>query len=169
MGKAGDGGAVVLAGTGIGGQTAGLTGIARRRKMLGQLGSIAQPKVQPLSGHGVHGLGGIAHQHHAPADQLGRIFKPEWHGSPFAHGGYLADALAAPRMSQRNGDTTLVETLLKFPGSAQATALEAKGHKWRETDQIGAANGIRFNTDGTVTAVSEPLRHGGGSAITQKQ
>ena len=81
----------------------------------------------------------------------------------------LADALAAPRMSQRNGDTTLVETLLKFPGSAQATALEAKGHKWRETDQIGAANGIRFNTDGTVTAVSEPLRHGGGSAITQKQ
>jgi len=81
----------------------------------------------------------------------------------------LADALAAPRMSQRNGDTTQVETLLKFPGSAQAKALEAKGHKWRETDQIGAANGIRFNADGTVTAVSEPLRHGGGSAIVQKQ
>lgn len=81
----------------------------------------------------------------------------------------LADALAAPRMSQRNGDTTLVETLLGFPGSEQAQALEAKGHAWRETDQIGAANGIRFNADGTVTAVSEPLRHGGGSAIVQKQ
>ena len=81
----------------------------------------------------------------------------------------LADALAAPRMSQRNGDTTLVETLLNFPGSEQARALEAKGHKWRETDQIGAANGIRFNADGTVSAVSEPLRHGGGSAIVQKQ
>ncbi|WP_454457449.1 gamma-glutamyltransferase [Thauera phenylacetica] len=81
----------------------------------------------------------------------------------------LADALAAPRMSQRNGDTTLVETLLGFPGSEQAKALEAKGHKWRETDQIGAANGIRFNADGTVSAVSEPLRHGGGSAIVQKQ
>ena len=81
----------------------------------------------------------------------------------------LADALAAPRMSQRNGDTTLVETLLDFPGSEQAKALEAKGHTWRETDQIGAANGIRFNADGTVTAVSEPLRHGGGSAIVQKQ
>ena len=81
----------------------------------------------------------------------------------------LADALAAPRMSQRNGDTTLVETLLGFPGSEQAKALEAKGHKWRETDQIGAANGIRFNADGTVTAISEPLRHGGGSAIVQKQ
>jgi gamma-glutamyltranspeptidase/glutathione hydrolase len=81
----------------------------------------------------------------------------------------LADALAAPRMSQRNGETTLVETLLGFPGSEQAKALEAKGHKWRETDQIGAANAIRFNPDGTVTAVSEPLRHGGGSAIVQKQ
>lgn len=81
----------------------------------------------------------------------------------------LADALAAPRMSQRNGDTTLVETLLNFPGSEQAKALEAKGHTWRETDQIGAANAIRFNADGTVTAISEPLRHGGGSAIVQKQ
>jgi gamma-glutamyltranspeptidase/glutathione hydrolase len=81
----------------------------------------------------------------------------------------LADALAAPRLSQRNGETTLVETLLGFPGSEQATALEAKSHKWRETDQIGAANAIRFNADGTVTAVSEPLRHGGGSAIVQKQ
>ncbi len=81
----------------------------------------------------------------------------------------LADALAAPRLSQRNGDTTLVETLLQFPASAPARALEAKGHTWRETDQIGAANGIRFNADGTVTAVSEPLRHGGGSAIAQKQ
>ncbi len=72
-------------------------------------------------------------------------------------------------MSQRNGDTTLVETLLGFPGSEQARALEAKGHVWRATDQIGAANAIRFNADGTVTAVSEPLRHGGGSAIVQKQ
>ena len=81
----------------------------------------------------------------------------------------LSDALAAPRMSQRNGDTTLVETLPGFPGSEQARALEARGHKWRETEQIGAANGIRFNADGTVTAVSEPLRHGGGSAIVQKQ
>lgn len=80
----------------------------------------------------------------------------------------LADALAAPRMSQRNGGPTLVETLLGFPGSAQARALEAKGHTWRETDQIGAANGISFNADGTVTAVSEPLRHGGGSALVQQ-
>ncbi|NLF53252.1 MAG: gamma-glutamyltransferase [Thauera phenolivorans] len=81
----------------------------------------------------------------------------------------LADAIAAPRMSQRNADRTQVETLLGFPGSAQAVALERLGHQWTETDQIGAANGLQFNPDGSVTAASEPLRHGGGSAIVQKQ
>jgi gamma-glutamyltranspeptidase/glutathione hydrolase len=81
----------------------------------------------------------------------------------------LADAIAAPRLSQRNAGPTQVETLLGFPGSAQARALEYLGHQWSETDQIGAANGLRFNDDGSVTAVSEPLRHGGGSAIVQKQ
>ncbi|NHI00657.1 gamma-glutamyltransferase [Oceanimonas sp. MB9] len=81
----------------------------------------------------------------------------------------LADALAAPRMSQRNGDTTLVETLLGFPGSEQARALEALGHRFVETDQIGAANGIAFHADGSVTAVSEPRRHGVGTALVQQQ
>ncbi|TJZ76225.1 gamma-glutamyltransferase [Chitiniphilus eburneus] len=80
----------------------------------------------------------------------------------------LADAVAAPRLSQRNGDRTQVETLTGFPGSAQARALAKFGHQWNETDQIGAANAIRFNDDGTVTAVSEPVRHGGGSALVQK-
>ena len=81
----------------------------------------------------------------------------------------LADAIAAPRLSQRNSGPTQVETLVGFPGSGQARALEALGHQWSETDQIGAANGLRFNDDGSVTAASEPLRHGGGSAIVQKQ
>ncbi|GLS05888.1 gamma-glutamyltranspeptidase [Chitiniphilus shinanonensis] len=80
----------------------------------------------------------------------------------------LADAVAAPRLSQRNGDKTQVETLTGFPGSQQARALATYGHQWNETDQIGAANAIRFNRDGTVTAVSEPLRHGGGSALVQQ-
>ena len=81
----------------------------------------------------------------------------------------LPDAVDAPRMSQRNGDTTLVETLLEFPGSDQASALEALGHRLAETDQIGAANGIIFNDDGTVTAVSESKRHGVGTALVQQQ
>ncbi|AMC33910.1 gamma-glutamyltransferase [Janthinobacterium sp. B9-8] len=80
----------------------------------------------------------------------------------------LADALAAPRLSQRNGDKTQVETLLKFVGSPQAKALEQYGHQWTETDEIGAANGLQFNHDGSTTAVSEPLRHGGGSAMMQR-
>ena len=81
----------------------------------------------------------------------------------------LADALDAPRMSQRNGDTTLVETLFAFPDSEQGKALAAMGHRFAETDQIGAANGIVFNEDGTVTAVSESKRHGVGTALVQKQ
>ncbi|SMC22924.1 gamma-glutamyltranspeptidase / glutathione hydrolase [Andreprevotia lacus DSM 23236] len=81
----------------------------------------------------------------------------------------LASALAAPRLSQRNADTTEVESLLQFVGSPQALALESYGYRWRETDEIGAANGLRFNDDGSVTAVSEPLRHGGGSALVQER
>lgn len=81
----------------------------------------------------------------------------------------LSEAIDAPRLSQRNGDTTLVETLLDFPHSEHAKLLEAKGHKFSETDQIGAANGIIFNADGTVTAVSESKRHGVGTALVQKQ
>ncbi|MEN9659460.1 MAG: gamma-glutamyltransferase [Pseudomonadota bacterium] len=81
----------------------------------------------------------------------------------------LGEALAAPRLSQRNGDKTEVETLLKFVGSPQAKALEQYGHQWQEKDEIGAANGLQFNPDGSTTAVSEPLRHGGGSAIVQRK
>ncbi|MBM3116880.1 gamma-glutamyltransferase [Jeongeupia naejangsanensis] len=81
----------------------------------------------------------------------------------------LADAVAAPRMSQRNRDKVEVESLLRFIGSDEARALEAYGHVWDESDQIGAANAIGFNDDGSVTAVSEPKRHGGGSAIVQRR
>ena len=81
----------------------------------------------------------------------------------------LNEAIDAPRLSQRNGDTTLIETRLAFPNSAQAKQLAAKGHQFAETDQIGAANGIIFNEDGTVTAVSESKRHGVGTALVQKQ
>lgn len=81
----------------------------------------------------------------------------------------LNEAVDAPRLSQRNGDTTLIETMLAFPNSDAAKKLAAKGHKFAETDQIGAANGIIFNDDGTVTAVSESKRHGVGTALVQKQ
>lgn len=80
-------------------------------------------------------------------------------------------ALAAPRMSERNDSTTQVEP--NFVGSAQALRLAPFGHQWKlanELDwEIGAASAITFNADGTVTAVSEPVRHGVGSVLVQKK
>jgi gamma-glutamyltranspeptidase/glutathione hydrolase len=80
-------------------------------------------------------------------------------------------ALAAPRMSERNGSTTQVEP--NFVGSPQAQRLAPFGHQWKldnELDwEIGAASAITFNADGTVTAVSEPVRHGVGSVLVQKR
>jgi len=78
-------------------------------------------------------------------------------------------ALNAPRISERNGLATSIEP--GFAGSAQARALERFGQQWDEAgvEEIGAANAIVFNPDGTVTAVSEGKRHGVGSALVQKR
>ena len=80
----------------------------------------------------------------------------------------MFDAINAPRLSERNGASTSVEP--GFAGSAQAKALEAFGHKWEApAEEIGAANAIVFNPDGTVTAVSEGKRHGVGTALVQRR
>ncbi len=80
----------------------------------------------------------------------------------------MFDAINAPRLSERNGLSTSVEP--GFAGSAQAQALEAFGHKWEEpAEEIGAANAIVFNPDGTVTAASEGRRHGVGTALVQRR
>jgi gamma-glutamyltranspeptidase/glutathione hydrolase len=79
----------------------------------------------------------------------------------------MDQAIEAPRISERNLDTTTVEP--GFPGSEQARALEAFGHKWgMPPEEIGAANALVFNPDGTVTAVSEAKRLGGGTALVQR-
>jgi len=79
----------------------------------------------------------------------------------------MPDAVNAPRLSERNGMATDVEP--GFAGSAQARALEKTGQHWEATpEEIGAANALVFNPDGTVTAVSEGRRHGIGSALVQK-
>jgi gamma-glutamyltranspeptidase/glutathione hydrolase len=80
----------------------------------------------------------------------------------------MDQALNAPRISERNGAASLTEP--GFPGSAQAQALERLGHKWEATpEEIGAANALVFNPDGTVTAVSEGKRHGVGTALVQRR
>ncbi|MFC5551040.1 gamma-glutamyltransferase [Massilia aerilata] len=79
-------------------------------------------------------------------------------------------AIDAPRLSQRNAKETSVEP--GFAGSMQAKGLENFGHKWETSpapEEIGAANAIVFNPDGTVTAVSEGHRHGIGTALVQKR
>jgi gamma-glutamyltranspeptidase/glutathione hydrolase len=79
-------------------------------------------------------------------------------------------AIDAPRLSQRNAKETSVEP--GFIGTQQARGLENFGHKWEANpapEEIGAANAIVFNPDGTVTAVSEGHRHGVGTALVQKR
>jgi gamma-glutamyltranspeptidase/glutathione hydrolase len=76
-------------------------------------------------------------------------------------------AMNAPRLSERNGSATDVEP--GFAGSTQAQALERFGQRWSsKVEEIGAANALVFNEDGTVTAVSEAKRHGTGTALVQK-
>ena len=56
-----------------------------------------------------------------------------------------------------------------LPSSPAAQALAQRGQRWSaEPEEIGAANALVFNPDGTVTAVSEGWRHGVGSAMVQK-
>jgi gamma-glutamyltranspeptidase/glutathione hydrolase len=70
----------------------------------------------------------------------------------------LADAVAAPRASQRNTAAVQAE-----PAFVRAP-LEALGHTFVDTPEIGAATGIELRPDGSLVAVAEPVRRGGGSA-----
>jgi len=77
-------------------------------------------------------------------------------------------ALDAPRISQRNALDTSVEP--GFADSEQARALAGFGQRWESpAEEIGAANALVFNPDGTVTAVSEGRRHGIGTALVQRR
>ena len=77
----------------------------------------------------------------------------------------LPAAIADPRASQRNGATTLAEPA--FRASPLAAALEARGHRFGTTAEIGAATGIEFLPAGGVLAAAEPTRRGGGSAMVE--
>lgn len=78
----------------------------------------------------------------------------------------LTDALAAPRMSQKNTALTMIEPA--WADSPMAKELMKKGHKWNSSPtEIGAANALFFGPNGMVTAISEPARHGIGSALIE--
>jgi gamma-glutamyltranspeptidase / glutathione hydrolase len=84
----------------------------------------------------------------------------------------LPEAIAAPRVSQRNSDPADAEPA--FLASPEAAALQ--GQPFLEQfrlvpataplpSEIGAAAGIAFGRHGLLQAAAEPVRRGGGSAL----
>ncbi len=73
----------------------------------------------------------------------------------------LAEAIAAPRASQRN--TAAVEAEPAFI-EAHGAELTALGYSFTTTAEIGAATGIEFLPGGLLLAAAESERRGGGSA-----
>ncbi len=73
----------------------------------------------------------------------------------------LAEAIAAPRASQRNTTTTDAEPAFI---ETYGAALEALGHEFTPVTEIGAATGIEYLPGGLVLAAAEAQRRGGGSA-----
>ena len=74
----------------------------------------------------------------------------------------LPEAIAAPRVSERNGSASQAEPA--FLASPQAAALTQLGHVFTTTPEIGAATGIESLGGGQLLAAAEPVRRGGGSA-----
>ncbi|HET6626215.1 MAG TPA: gamma-glutamyltransferase [Nocardioidaceae bacterium] len=74
----------------------------------------------------------------------------------------IEEAIAAPRASERNSSSVTAEPAFV---DAYGDALGGYGHTFTETPEIGAATAIEFGDDGRLTAVSEPVRRGGGSAL----
>lgn len=74
----------------------------------------------------------------------------------------LLDAIAEPRVSQRNAAVTPAEPA--FLAGPERAALEALGHRFGSTPEIGAATAIERLPDGRWHAVAEPVRRGGGAA-----
>ena len=75
----------------------------------------------------------------------------------------LPQAIADPRLTQRNTTTTQAEP--GFFGTPEHAALFARGQRFVSNPEIGAVTGIEFLTDGRLLAAAEPTRRGGGSAM----
>ena len=85
----------------------------------------------------------------------------------------IEDSIAAPRAAQRN--TAAVTAEADFIAAPHTAGLAALGHTFSpagppgsSASEIGAATAIEFGRHGRVTAVSEPVRRGGGSALVER-
>lgn len=76
----------------------------------------------------------------------------------------LDQAIAAPRISQRNGGVTQVDS--GFEQSELGQKLSALGQILEPVPEIGAATGLIIRPDGSILAAAEPTRRGGGAALT---
>ena len=77
----------------------------------------------------------------------------------------LPEAVAAPRLSNRNGANTDAEPA--FLTTPEAAALRLLGHRFVTFSEIGAVTGIEFfrpTAVPQVQAAAEPVRRGGGNA-----
>ncbi|MDX6331628.1 MAG: gamma-glutamyltranspeptidase / glutathione hydrolase [Streptomycetaceae bacterium] len=74
----------------------------------------------------------------------------------------LVDAIAAPRVSQRNTTTDTAEPA--FLATAAKDQLAAIGHTFTNGGEIGAATGVQRLPVGSWLAAAETVRRGGGSA-----
>jgi gamma-glutamyltranspeptidase/glutathione hydrolase len=82
----------------------------------------------------------------------------------------LPEAIAAPRLSQRNSATTEAEPA--FLNSPDRAALERLGQRFVQAaaslspkPEIGAVEAVEFLGNGRLQAAAEPVRRGGGSAM----
>lgn len=78
----------------------------------------------------------------------------------------LVDAIAAPRLSSRNGASEGAEP--QILGGPTGAALTAMGHELASAgtpNEIGAVTAIRSLGNGLFEAAAEPTRRGGGSAM----
>lgn len=76
----------------------------------------------------------------------------------------LDQAIAAPRISQRNSGATQVDS--GFEQTQLGQALSTLGHVLTPVEEIGAATGLTLYPDGSILAAAEPIRRGGGAART---
>lgn len=81
----------------------------------------------------------------------------------------IVESIAAPRAAQRNTANVTAEPAFISAYQALLTPfghnLVASGVPPSSAAEIGAATAIEFGPDGLMTAVSEPSRRGGGSAL----
>jgi gamma-glutamyltranspeptidase/glutathione hydrolase len=76
----------------------------------------------------------------------------------------LADAIAAPRASQRNSTPTNAEPAFAAQYGVELASRFGQTISSAGITEIGAVTGVEFLPDGELEAAAEPLRRGGGDA-----